>query len=141
MTLKKIDTKYVLDVIGPLEKGEHIRFRESYHKYGRRCYEIYFLHHLCMFNSSITNGVFLDIYKIVGDTPIHKSGSKSELNHFLPISVISVFAMVLERLVLSKFHKIVSNILKSSQAAFLGRTDHWEVNMDNNKMNRTIFLD
>ena len=60
---------------------------------------------------------------------------------------------MLERLVhdqLSKF-LTVNNILTSSQAAFrklnstatslTSSTDHWLENMDNNKMNLTIFLD
>ena len=54
------------------------------------------------------------------DTSIHKSGPKSDLNNYGPISVISVFARMLERLVndqLSEF-LTVNNILTSSQAAF-----------------------
>ena len=69
------------------------------------------------------------------------------------ISVISVFASMLERLAhdqLSEFLK-VSNILTSSQAVFrklysrttspISRTDYWQENMDKNKVNLTIFLD
>ena len=86
-------------------------------------------------------------------TPIHKSGSKSDLNNYKPISDISVFARTLERLVhdqLSAF-LTVNNILTSSQTAFrtlnsttpslISSTDHWHENMDNNKMNLAIFLD
>ena len=53
-------------------------------------------------------------------TPIHKSGSKSDLNSYRPTLVISVFANLLERPAydkLSQFLK-VNNFLTSSQAAF-----------------------
>ena len=72
------------------------------------------------FNSSITNGNFPDVWKTASVTPIHKSGTKSDLNNYRPFSVISVFAGMLERLVhdqLSEF-LTVNNILTSSQAAF-----------------------
>ena len=85
--------------------------------------------------------------------PIHKSGSKSDLNNYWSVSVISVFARMSERLAhdqLSEFLK-VSSILTSSQAVFrkiysrttslISRTDYWQENMDKNKINLTIFLD
>ena len=108
---------------------------------------------MCIFNSSITNWIFPDVWKTANVTPIHKSGSKSDLNNYRPISVISVFARMLERLVhdqLSEF-LTVNNILTSSQAALrklnstttslISSTDHWHEYMDNNKMNLAIFLD
>ena len=84
---------------------------------------------------------------------MHESGSNSDLNTDMPISVISVLAKMLERLAhdqLSVFLKI-SNILRSSQAAFcklystaislISSKDHRQENMNSNKMNLTIFLD
>ena len=96
---------------------------------------------------------FTDVWKTASATPIHKSGSKSDLNNYRPISVISVFARLLEPLAhdqLSEFLK-VDNILTSSQTTFrklystatslISSTDHWQENIDNNQMNLTIFLD
>ena len=60
---------------------------------------------------------------------------------------------MLEQLVYDHLYKLlmVNDILKSGQAAFrklnstekslISSTDHWHENMDNNKMNLTIFLD
>ena len=42
-------------------------------------------------NSSITNGVFPDIWKISRITPTFKSGAKNDVNNYRPVSVISVF--------------------------------------------------
>ena len=153
MTLNTIDKKYVLDAIGRLKNGKAsgpdkitINLVKDAAKF--IAYPI-----MCIFNSSIANGVFPDAWKTASVTPIHKSGSKSELNDYRPISAISVFARMFERLAhdqLSEFVK-VNNILTSSQAAFrklyfttislISSTDHWHENMDNNKMNLTIFLD
>ena len=79
--------------------------------------------------------------------------SKSDLNNYRPISVTSVFARTLERLVHDQLSEFLTanNILTSSQAAFhklnsttislISSTDNWHENMDNNKMSLTIFLD
>ena len=60
---------------------------------------------------------------------------------------------MLEQLVYDQLSEflMVNDILKSGQAAFrklnstetslISSTDHWHENMDNNKMNLTIFLD
>ena len=153
MNMNTTDKKYVLDAIGQLKNGKAsgpdkvtINLVTDAAKF--IAYPIVFI-----FNSSTTNGVFPDVWKTASVTPIHKSESKSDLNNYRPISVISVFVRMLERLAhdqLSEFLK-VNNILTSSQAAFrklyptttslISSTDHWHENVDNNKMNLTIFLD
>ena len=73
-----------------------------------------------IFNCSITNGIFPVIWRTASATPVCKSESKSDLVNYRPISVILVFARVLERLAheeLSEFLK-VNDVLTSSQAAF-----------------------
>ena len=50
-----------------------------------------------IFNSSFKNGIFPDKWKIATVTSIFKSGSKSEMGNYMPISVLSVFSRLLER--------------------------------------------
>ena len=50
-----------------------------------------------IFNSSFKNGIFPDTLKIARVTSIFKSGSKSEMGNYRPISVLSVFSRLLER--------------------------------------------
>ena len=50
-------------------------------------------------NSSLRHGIFPDIWKLARVTPIFKSGSRSDTNNYRPISVISVFSRILERIV------------------------------------------
>ena len=143
MTLNTINTKYVLDAIGQLKNGKAsdkvtIKLAKDAAKF--IAYPI-----MCIFNSSIKNEIFPDVWKTASVTPIHKSGSKSDLNNYRPISVISVFARMLERLVhdqLSEF-LTVNNILTGIQSAFrklnstttslISSTDHWHENIDNDK--------
>ena len=80
---------------------------------------------MCIFNSSIKNGVFPGVWKTASVTPTHKSGSKSgsksDLNNYRPISAISVFARMLDRLVyyqLSDF-LTVNNILTAFRLLFV----------------------
>ena len=47
-----------------------------------------------MFNSSLTNGVFPDIWKIARIAPTCKSGAKSDVNNYRPIQAISVFSRI-----------------------------------------------
>ena len=51
-----------------------------------------------IFNSSLMNGVFPDIWKIARIIPTFKSGAKKDVNNYRPISVISVFSRILERI-------------------------------------------
>ena len=46
---------------------------------------------MLIYNSSLENGAFPDIWKLTRVSPIYKSGPKNELNNYRPISVISVF--------------------------------------------------
>ena len=106
-----------------------------------------------IFNSSLENGIFPDIWKLARVTPIFKSGVKRDLNNYRPISVISIFSKILERIVHEQILDFIleNNIIIKNQSAFrklhstitslIGFTDHWYKNIDSKKLNLTIFLD
>ena len=58
-----------------------------------------------IFNSSLKYAAFPDIWKLAKVTPIFKSGSKRDGNNYRPISVISVFSPLLEKIVHDKLVK------------------------------------
>ena len=60
-----------------------------------------------IFNSSLTNRVFPDIWKLARITPIFKSGAKTDVNNYIPISVLSVFSRILKRIVYDKFYEFL----------------------------------
>ena len=71
-------------------------------------------------NSSLRKGIFPDVWKLARVTPIFKSGSKSEANNYRPISVISVFSRILERIVHDQVYEYLkaNKVLTMSQSAF-----------------------
>ena len=54
---------------------------------------------LChVFNLSLSRGIFPDKLKITRVTPIYKSGDNCELVNYRPISVLSFFSKILEKI-------------------------------------------
>jgi len=95
-----------------------------------------------IFNSSLENGIFPDIWKLARVTPILKSGVKKDVNNYRPISVISVFSRILERIVHDQILNFIleNNVLTKNQSAsrklhstikpIKGTTDYWYENID-----------
>ena len=106
-----------------------------------------------VFNSSLKYGVFPDIWKLARVTPIFKTGSKKDANNYRPISVISVFSRMLEKIVHDQLieYLITNKVLTPNQSAFrklystvtslINSTDYWYDNMDKKQLNLAIFLD
>ena len=92
-----MDTKYVLDAIGRLKNGKALGPYKVTIILVKDAAKFIAYPIICIFNSSIMNGVFPDVWKTVSVTSIHKSGSTSNLNDYRPISAISVVARTLER--------------------------------------------
>ena len=104
-----------------------------------------------IFNSSLRNGVFPDIWKIARTTPTVKLGAKNDANNYRPISVISVFSRIFE----GKFHDQLYEFLRANkvvtrnQSAFqklhstvtslICSKDSCCENMDHKKLNLRIF--
>jgi hypothetical protein len=53
-------------------------------------------------NKSFRTGIFPDILKIARVIPIHKGGSKDKLINYRPISVLSSFSKIIERLMFNR---------------------------------------
>ena len=103
-----------------------------------------------VFNYSLRKGIFPDVWKLARVAPIFRSGSKSEANNHRPISVISVFSRILERIVHDQFYEYLkaNKVLTMSQSAFfstitslIDSTDYWYENSDHKTLNLAIFLD
>jgi hypothetical protein len=75
---------------------------------------------LFIINESIRTGKFPNAFKIAKVIPIFKSGSKSDINNFRPISMLSVFAKILEKLVKLQLqsHLEINKIIVSNQYGF-----------------------
>ena len=59
-------------------------------------------------NMSILTGVYPDLLKIIMVIPIHKDGSTQDINNYRPISLLSIFDKIMEKLI----HKRLYNFLE-----------------------------
>ena len=61
-----------------------------------------------VFNASLKKGTFPDIWKVARVTPIFKSGQKSNLSNYRPISVLSVLSRLLEKLARINYYQKIN---------------------------------
>ena len=92
MMFRTVDKTYVLDAINQLRNGKASgpdNVSVTLVKDAKK-----FIAHplMLIYNSSLENGVFRAIWKLARVSPIYKSGPKTELNNYRPISAISVFS-------------------------------------------------
>ena len=76
---------------------------------------------LChIINLSLSTGIFPDILKITKVVAIHKGGSTQELNNFRPISLLSIFDKIIEKLIHKRVYEFFEdhNILYELQFGF-----------------------
>ena len=76
---------------------------------------------LCrIINMSFINGVFPDNLKIVKVIPVHKGGSTQDMNNFCPISLLSIFDKIMEKLMHKRLYDFLenNNILFKNQFGF-----------------------
>ena len=74
--------------------------------------------HLCyIFNLSLSEGIFQKLAKVI---PVYKNGDKSELGNYRPISILSVFSKILEKIVHKRTMTFLEkyNIIHDSQYGF-----------------------
>lgn len=75
---------------------------------------------LHIINLSLATGIVPDKTKIAKVVPIHKSGSKSMINNYRPVSLLPTFSKILEKIVYKRLYSyfITNNILTESQYGF-----------------------
>ena len=106
-----------------------------------------------IFNQCIEHSTFPDDLKVGKVVPIFKSGVREDPGNYRPISILSAFARIFERLLFQQLYKYFDDnqMLADKQWGFrsLHSTIHalhksvnnWLLNIDNGKANAVIFLD
>ena len=71
-------------------------------------------------NTSFSSGIFPEILKIATVKPLHKKGNTGEVQNYRPISLLSVFSKLVEKLMYSILMSFVTknNILNDIQHGF-----------------------
>ena len=75
-------------------------------------------------NMSLLTGEYPDLLKVVKVIPIHKGGSTQEVNNYRPISLLSIFDKIIEKLMHKKLYTFLesNNILYCNQFGFRKKT-------------------
>jgi len=75
---------------------------------------------LCeLFNASVHRGIFPDVLKSSYITPIHKSGSRSNVSNYRPVVIQSALSKLFEKLILSKIQPHLLASISPSQHGFI----------------------
>ena len=72
----------------------------------------------CIFNQSLLTGIYPSDWKLANVTPIFKNGFKTDLNNYLPISVIPAVAKIFEKIIYDQLYNYlnVNDLLTSCQS-------------------------
>ena len=73
-----------------------------------------------IFNKSIQEGVFPNLYKVAKVVPLHKNGSTLIVSNFRPISLLPILSKIFERLLYSRLISFINtySILTDAQYGF-----------------------
>lgn len=72
-----------------------------------------------LFNRSLQQGVFPDIFKLAHVTPVFKSGDRGDVTNYRAISILSSVGKVFERLVCTALANVLRPSIHPSQHGFL----------------------
>ena len=104
-------------------------------------------------NISLLTGVYPDLLKIAKIIPIHKGGSTQDINNYRPISLLSIFDKIIEKLIHKRLYSFLEsqNILYHNQFGFrknnsttntlIQITKKIKESIDNGKYGCGIFID
>ena len=109
---------------------------------------------LChIINLSFSTGVFPEVWKVAKVIPLHKGGSTEELNNFRPISLLSIFDKIIEKLMHLRLYSFFeeNQIFCQNQYGFKKKsncahslidiTEKIKESIDNGKYGCGIFID
>ena len=104
-------------------------------------------------NTSFNQGVFPDSNKIAKVIPIHKKGSTKDVNNYRPISLLSIFSKIMEKLMASRLNIFLdlNSIIIPNQFGFragfttthslISITETIKKTIDEKKVGCGIFID
>ena len=106
-----------------------------------------------IFNLSINTGVYPNSLKIAKVIPIFKSGSKTSVNNYRPISILSTINKIFEKIIYSRLVNYIDKFKllykyqfgfrknHSTEHALIELTDQIKLNIGENKLSCGIFID
>ena len=70
---------------------------------------------LTLYDCAFSSGIFPDILKVAKVIPIHKNGNKNDPNNYRPISILSSFFKILEKLVYQRLTQFLGKYILISK--------------------------
>ena len=104
-------------------------------------------------NESFSSGTFPDKLKIAKVTPIFKKGSRSDKNNYRPISILSVFSKIFEKLMHKRLFRYLERLCIlhelqfgfrekfSTSHALISLIEHLKKSLDEGEFGCGIFID
>ena len=78
---------------------------------GKQCIDVYITPLTFILNQSMTEGVFPDILKTARVIPLYKSGEKNNINNYRPISIVSFFSRILNKIMYNYIAEFMEKII------------------------------
>ena len=74
----------------------------------------------CIINRSITSGIFPDHLKVARVVPVFKGGVKSEMSNYRPISILSIYSKIFEKVIYKQVYSYLDtfSVLSPDQFGF-----------------------
>ena len=72
-----------------------------------------------LFNYCFNSGILPSVFKKAIVNPIHKSGDKNNVNNYRPISILSIFSYLYEKIIYLRLLQHVEPFLNQAQHGFL----------------------
>lgn len=72
-----------------------------------------------IYNKCLSHGVFPDVWKRANIVPIHKSGPKSDVTTYRPISLLSTLSKLFEKLVHNEIYPVLRRVILDEQHGFV----------------------
>ena len=106
-----------------------------------------------LINSSLSIGLFPTAEKTAKVTPLYKSGDRSNIDNYRPISVLNIISKTFERVVFNQLSNYLkeNNLLtdyqygfrknRSTRDAVTKLTDHIKESMDKSKVTGALYMD
>lgn len=85
----------------------------------RHCAQSLALPIAIIFNRSLNEGTFPALWKSAHVVPVHKKGSRAEIENYRAISILNPLAKMLEKIVYDAIYQTISQALPDSQHGFL----------------------
>ena len=106
---------------------------------GKQCIDAYITPLTFILNQSMTEGVFPDILKTARVIPLYKSGEKNNINNYRPISIVSFFSKIFEKMMYHYISEFMekNNLICKNQFGFRPKhsTQHAVISLVNNITN------